>query len=151
MPEEKAKEFEALYGNTPIEETVQKILSKFEQSKNAVAEWHQNAAKSGLEDVAKFHAGVTKGSTGFLDPDGNLAGEMKIQLSKTYQFLLISWPEIQEMLVADPPKTRNYLWEWLSPFSYAGWIEIQDLEQLNRLCNEIKLKLKKPGAPRKSK
>ncbi len=54
------------------------------------------------------------------------------------------------MLKANPPKTRNHLWDWLKTFSYVRWIEIQDLEQLNRLCNEIKLKLKKPGAPRKT-
>jgi hypothetical protein len=122
-----------------------------ETIKKAVAEWHQKAVEWEPEAVTKFHAGVLKASDGFLDKNGDLKGERKIKLKKTYELLLIAWPEIEEMLKADPPKTRNYLWDWLLPFSYAYWIEIQDLEQLNRLCTAIKLTLKEPGAPCKSK
>ena len=74
-----------------------------------------------------------------------------MKLRGTYEILLLAWPEIAEMLKANPPMTRNHLWDWLLPFSHARWIEIVDLEQLNRLCNEIKLRLKKPGAPFKPK
>ena len=101
--------------------------------------------------MTKFHAGVAKGSAAFLDKDGELVGEGKIKLRDTYEMLLLAWPEIEEMLKADPPKTRNHLWDWLKTFSYIRWIELEDLEQLNRLCTEIKLTLKKPGAPRKVK
>jgi hypothetical protein len=117
----------------------------------AVTTWHERAREWSPEAVTQYHTGVTKGSDGFLDKNGELKGEKKIKLRETYDFLLIAWPEIQEMLKADPPKTRNHLWEWLKAFSYAKWIEIEDLEQLNRLCNEMKIKLKKPGAPRKTK
>jgi hypothetical protein len=148
---EKENQFEALYANVPIEEIVKKFISKHEQAKNAVPEWHEKAKEWGPEAVTGYHTGVTKGSTGFLDKNGELTGERKMNLFETYQFLLLAWPEIQDMLAADPPKTRNDLWEWLTPFSYAGWIEIEDLEQLNRLCNTIKLTLKEPGRPSKIK
>ena len=129
----------------------EKLTSLAKTTKKAVPEWHQKAAEWSPEAVTKFHAGVTKGSCEFLDEKGELRGEKKMKLSETYEFLLLAWPEIQEMIKAKPQKTRNHLWEWLKQFSYARWIEIQDLEQLNRLCNEIKLRLKKPGAPCKPK
>lgn len=136
----------------PVEEILdEKFASLVETTKKAVPEWHQKAAEWSPEAVTNYHAGVTKGSSEFLDQKGELKGEKKIKLRETYEMLLIAWPEIQGMLKAKPPKTRNYLWEWLRPFSYARWIEIQDLEQLNRLCNSIKLCLKKPGAPQKPK
>ena len=100
--------------------------------------------------MTKFHEGIAKGSVEFMDSDGELTGERKIKLKNTYEILLMCWPEIAVMLQARPPKTRNHLWEWLRPFSYAMWIELQDLEQLNRLCTALKLKLKKPGAPFKT-
>ncbi len=162
-PEEQKVVCEKVLGFSPKDESAsqsddilwEKIIgevSKLEETaKRAVPEWHQKAKEWGPEAVTQFHAGVTKGSTGFLDHNGELAGAKKINLWDTYAFLMLAWPEIQEMLLANPPKTRNDLWDWLTPFSYAGWIEIEDLEQLNRLCNTFKLKLKKPGAPRKSK
>ena len=148
----KSVEIQAQEPDKPVEEIIGNRCSTLvETAKKAVPEWHQKAREWDPEAVTKFHAGVAKGSEGFLDKDGELKGEGKIKLSKTYEYLLLAWPEIEEMLSAKPPKTRNQLWEWLLPFSYARWIEIQDLEQLNRLCTAIKLKLKKPGAPRKVK
>jgi hypothetical protein len=148
----KSAEIQAQEPDKPLEEIIEKRCSTLgETIKKAVPEWHQKAREWDPEAVIKFHAGVAKGSAGFLDKDGELKGVGKIKLSETYEFLLLAWPEIEEMLRAKPPKTRNQLWEWLLPFSYARWIEIQDLEQLNRLCTVIKLKLKKPGAPRKVK
>jgi len=81
----------------------------------------------------------------------NVKGERKLKHPQTYQLLLMAWPEIDAMLKSDPPKRMLDLWNWLAPFSYAGWIEITDLDPLVSLCQSIKLKLKKPGAPRKSK
>ena len=95
--------------------------------------------------------GEAKGTTGFLDVEGNFKGERKLKHPETYELLLIVWPEIEAMLKSGPPKRMEDLWNWLAPFSYAGWIEITDLDQLVSLCRSIKLKLRKPGAPRKSK
>jgi hypothetical protein len=148
----KIAEIQAMELDKPLEEIIEKHLTSLEETtKKAVPEWHQKALEWEPDAVTKFHAGVAKGSDGFLDKNGELKGEGKIKLRDTYEFLLFAWPEIKEMMRAKPAKTRNHLWEWLRPFSYARWIEIQDLEQLNRLCTVIKLKLKKPGAPRKTK
>lgn len=136
----------------PVEKVIaEKFVALMETTKKAVPDWHQKAAEWSPDAVTKFHAGVTKGSSEFLDNKGELKGEKKIKLRETYEILLLAWPEIQEMINAKPKKTRNDLWAWLLPFSHARWIEIRDLEQLNRLCTEIKLRLKKPGPPEKAK
>ena len=150
--EKKKAEIQAQEPAKLLEEIlVERLFGIVATAKKAVPEWHQKALEWDTEAVTKFHAGVAKGSAAFLDKDGELVGEKKIKLRDTYEMLLIAWPEIEEMLKADPPKTRNHLWDWLKTFSYIRWIELEDLEQLNRLCTEIKLKLKKPGAPRKVK
>jgi hypothetical protein len=150
--EKKLAGIQALVPEKPVEQIMEERYSTMEETtKKAIPEWHQKARQCEPEAVTKFHAGVTKGLDGFLDENGELKGERKIKLRKTYEFLLLAWPEIEAMLNAYPQKTRNDLWDWLIPFSNAGWIEIQDLEQLNRLCTAIKLRLKEPGAPRKVK
>jgi len=150
--EKKFAEIQAIDPGAPLEEILAKRHAALaETTKRAVPVWHQKAGEWGPGAVTQYHHGVTKGSEGFLDEKGKLAGEKKLKLKYTYELLLLAWPEIEEMLKAKPPKTRNHLWEWLLPFSHAQWIEIKDLEQLNRLCNEIKLRLKKPGAPCKPK
>lgn len=130
---------------------IEKLSAQREKLKQAVPVWHEHAREWSPEALTHFHAGVAKGSEGFIGHSGDLKGEKKIKLRDTYDILLLSWPEIKAMMDARPKKTRNHLWEWLRPFSYARWIEIEDLEQLTRLCNEIKLRLKKPGAPTKAK
>jgi hypothetical protein len=95
-----------------------------------------------------FKTGIAQGIDSFLTPTGEIRGEDKLKMAQTYWMLLLTWPEIEEMLRAEPPKRMEDLWDWLSPFTYAGWIEIQDLDQLVSLCRPLKLKLKKPGAPR---
>lgn len=150
--EQRKKELQAQEPDMPLEAIIEKRLFAIERTtKKAVPEWHQRAREWDPEAVTKFHTGVARGSARFMDQAGELVGEKKIKLRDTYDLLLIAWPEIEAMLHADPPKTRNHLWDWIKPFSFALWIEIQDLEQLNRLCGEIKLRLKEPGAPRKDK
>jgi hypothetical protein len=149
--EKRIAEIQATDPKAPLEEIIAKRCAALDNTtKMAIPEWHQKAGEWEAGAVPKFHRGVTKGSEGFLDKNGEFHGEKKLKLKRTYEMLLLAWPEINEMLRAKPPKTRNHLWEWLQPFSYARWIEIEDLEQLNRLCNEIKLRLKKPGAPFKA-
>jgi hypothetical protein len=50
----------------------------------------------GPEAMIEFQAGLAEGMAGFLDQDGRLAGESL--RANIYNFLLLAWPEIQEML-----------------------------------------------------
>lgn len=148
----KLNELQAQEPGKTIEEILEGWVAAIgNRAKAAVPEWHRKAGEWSPDAVTKFHTGVAKGSQGFLDKNGELTGEKKLKLIKTYELLLIVWPEIEGMLESKPRKTRSYLWDWIKPFSYAMWIEIQDLEQLNRLCNEMRLKLTRPGRPRKAK
>ena len=148
--ETKLAEIQALDKEKPIEEILEKfITSMAETNKKAVPEWLEKAREWEPGATTKFHTGAAKGSAGFLDQNGELHGERKIKHKNTYYWLLICWPEIEEMLKTTPPKRMEDLWNWLVPFSNAGWIEIEDLDQLVSLARSIKLKLKKPGAPRK--
>lgn len=146
----KLAEIQALDKAKPVEEIIEKQITALEETtKKAVPEWHQKARDWEPGATTKFHTGAARGSAGFLDQDGELHGERKIKLKNTYEILLICWPEIEAILKAKPPKRMEDLWNWLVPFSHPYWIEIQDLDQLVSLARPIKLKLKKPGAPRK--
>jgi hypothetical protein len=146
----KLAEFQALDKDNPVEEIIEKqITALAETAKKAVPEWHQKARDWEPGATTKFHTGAARGSAGFLDQNGELHGERKIKHKNTYELLLVCWPEIEAMLKAKPPKRMEDLWNWLTPFSHPYWIEIQDLDQLVSLARSIKLKLKKPGAPRK--
>jgi hypothetical protein len=125
----------------PLADQCEQNLRKGETTLN------QKAFEAGPESLQTFKSGIGIGIGAFLTPEGKLRGEGKLKMAETYWTLLLTWPEIGEMLRAQPPKRMEDLWDWLTPFSYAGWIEIQDLDQLVSLCREIKLKLKKPGAP----
>jgi hypothetical protein len=147
---EKVAELEAMEPGKQLDELLEKSLKDLEDKMGKVVpKWQKMAGEWSPEAVTQFHAGAAKGSAVFLDKDGELRGETK--LADTYSTLLIAWPEIEDMIKASPPKRMNDLWDWLAPFSYAGWIEIKDLDQLIGVCRPIKLKLKKSGAPRKIK
>jgi hypothetical protein len=138
----------ALDKDKPVEEIIEKQITALEETtKKAVPEWHEKARDWEPGATTKFHTGAAEGSAGFLDPAGELHGEKKIKLKDTYEMLLICWPEIQEMITAK--QRMEDLWNWLKPFSYARFIEIEDLDQLVSLARPIKLKLKKAGRPRK--
>ncbi len=148
--EAKLAEIQELDKNKPVEEIFEKLLTGLvETTKKAIPERHQKARDWEPGATTQLYTGAAKGSAGFLDRNGELHGERKIKHKDTYAWLLICWPEIEQMLNAKPPKRMEDLWNWLAPFSYAGWIEIRDLDQLVSLARSIKLKLKKPGAPRK--
>jgi hypothetical protein len=146
----KLAEWQAMDKDKPVEEIIEKHVAGLrETTKKAIPEWHDKAREWEPGATTKFHSGAAKGSAGFLDDAGELRGEGKIKHKNTYEFLLICWPEIEEMLKADPPNRMEDLWNWLLPFSRPYWIEIQDLDQLVSLARSIDLKLKEPGAPRK--
>jgi hypothetical protein len=135
--------------NSPAwEQYIESALNKLGEKLESVERLHEKAFESGPAALEAFTVGSGKGIGAFLTPECDLRGEGKLKMAETYWMLLLTWPEIGEMLRAQPPKRMEDLWDWLTPFSYAGWIEIQDLDQLVSLCREIKLKLKKPGAPR---
>ena len=144
----KLAEIQARDKDKPVEEIIENQLSALaETTKRAIPDWHQMAREWEPGATTKFHTGAAKGSAGFINQNGELHGEKKIKHRKTYELLLICWPEIEAMILA---KNRmEDLWNWLLPFSYACWIEIQDLDQLVSLARPIKLKLKNAGRPRK--
>lgn len=143
---------QALNPGKTVEEIVsEKIASIIETIATSSQKAAQFAYGAGPDAMTQLNQGLAKGTGGFMDSKGELIGQNKFQVFETYAFLLTVWPEIQEMIAANPPKTRSDLWDWLTPFSNAGWIEIKDLDQLNRLCDSIKLKLKAPGPPHKAK
>jgi hypothetical protein len=145
----KLAEIQALDKDKPVEEILEKRLTALEETtKKAVPEWHQKARDWEPGATTKFHTGAAKGSAGFLDKNGELHGERKIKHKRTYEILLICWPEIEEMIKAK--KRMEDLWNWLLPFSHPYWIEIQDLDQLVSLARPIKLGLNKGGRPRKT-
>jgi len=144
----KLAEIQALDKAKPAEEIIEKQINALEETtKKAVPEWHQKAREWEPGATTKFHTGAAKGSAGFLNQAGELHGEKKIKHKNTYEFLLICWPEIEEMIKAK--KRMEDLWNWLLPFSHPYWIEIQDLDQLVSLARSIKLKLKNAGRPPK--
>jgi hypothetical protein len=141
---------QALDPRKPIEELLEKPPKESgQQTGDSVSLYQLMALVSGTEQTALLHQGIAKGVSGFVNDEGDLVGASKLKLGQTYDFLLVMWPEIDAMLKANPPKRMEDLWDWLTPFSHAGWIEIKDLDQLVSLCRPINLKLKKPGAPRK--
>jgi len=150
--EEQCTKIQALDPGKPIYEIIENLFKKqAEQAANWGTYMGKLAYEWGPGALGGLKKGEAKGTTGFLDLNGNVKGERKLKHPQTYQLLLMAWPEIDAMLKSDPPKRMLDLWNWLAPFSYAGWIEITDLDPLVSLCQSIKLKLKKPGAPRKSK
>lgn len=143
-------EFESVDPGKSTEEILkEKIEAAGTSLGSGLVKWPALAYQWGPKAMTELHEGMAKGSSGFLDEEGELRGEKRLKLCETYQFLLMAWPEIDEMIKANPPKRMMDLWNWLSPFSYAGWIEIEDFDQLVSLARSVELKLKKPGAPRK--
>jgi hypothetical protein len=148
----KLAELQAMYKDKPVEEIIKKKFTGLvETTEKAIPEWHEKARDWGPGATTKFHSGAAKGSAEFLDKAGELYGERKIKHKSTYALLLICWPEIEAMIKAEPPQRMEDLWNWFLPFSRPYWIEIQDLDQLVSLARSIDLKLRKPGAPRKTR
>ena len=141
----------ALEPGKSVEEISEKAFNNnIDRMKNIGSAVEGLAFEFGPEALAGLKKGEARGASGFLDTHGNPKGEQKIKHRLTYLFLLTAWPEIDAMIKSDPPKRMEDLWNWLTPFSHAQFIEIEDLDQLVSLCRPIKLRLKKPGPPLKS-
>lgn len=51
-----------------------------------------------------------------------------------YNFLLLAWPEVKDMLEAKPRKTLTDLYEWMGPFMRRGVVALVDLDYLRDVC-----------------
>ncbi len=107
----------------------------------------QSAYQSGCGHLGQVGGAFQKGMEGFLDDEGRCVVEHP--RDNIYWFLLLVWPEIQEMQRAQPPVTRKDFAEWLQPFAQAGFVSIRDFDQLLDVCDDIGLKFKGRGAPKK--
>ena len=96
-----------------------------------------------LGEIAEFLSGVPKGFKAFLRTDGEFAGKGK--RTETFFLLLIFWPEIEEMRKSQPPKTRQFLLEWLE--KQEGKILYEDPKVFYELCDDIDLDMTAPGHP----
>lgn len=97
--------------------------------------------------MVAFSTGIAKGMCSFVDQTGQFVGET--ERANIYWFLLIAWSEIQNMQLANPPKTRNDFDQWLRPFVDCGIVSISSFSQLLDVCDDIGLTFKGRGAPRK--
>lgn len=105
------------------------------------------AYQQGVVPMKDLYAGMAEGFDGFIDEDGRLAGEPG--RANNYWFLLLCWPEIQEMQALVPPISRNDFWAWFEPFAKAGFVNFPGETQLMDVCDDIGLRFKGRGAPKK--
>jgi hypothetical protein len=102
------------------------------------SKWGRLAYQAGPEAVAEFKAGLAEGQVGFMDNDGKLVGESN--RSSNYQFMLLAWPEIKEMLEKRPLPTKTDVFNWTKPYTKAGLCSFIDIDQFRDFCEDIKLK-----------
>jgi hypothetical protein len=139
------REQEAALGILPGD-TENHFIKSAEGLRAAATGCQQAAYQCGAGPMAQLIGGIQKGMEGFLDESGQFVAEHA--RDNIYWFLLIVWPEIQEMQQSGT-KTRKDFADWIEPFASAGLVSIRDLDQLLDVCDDIGLKFKGRGAPRK--
>ena len=102
------------------------------------SKWGHLAYREGPEALAEFKAGLAEGQVGFLNNDGQLVGESN--RARNYEFMLLAWPEIKEMLARQPLPTRTEVFDWTKPYTNAGLCSFIDIDQFRDFCEDIKLK-----------
>ena len=102
------------------------------------SKWGHLAYRTGPEALAEFKAGLAEGQVGFLNNDGQLVGESN--RARNYEFMLLAWPEIKEMLARQPLPTRTEVFDWTKPYTNAGLCSFIDIDQFRDFCEDIKLK-----------
>jgi hypothetical protein len=100
--------------------------------------WSQVAFQWGPDAMSEFNRGIADGIEGFMDENGELAGETT--RSNNYGFFLLLWPEIKEMLERDPLPNRTEVFQWVSRFDEAGLVSIPDIDNFHDFCESIGLK-----------
>jgi hypothetical protein len=103
----------------------------------------------GTTALAELFQGIADGLTGMFNE--KLEAANSTPREGIYDFLAIAWPEIQQMQASTPPKSRRDLFEWLQPFVKDGIVSLGDYDQLCDVCDEIGLRMKGRGRPRKSR
>jgi len=86
----------------------------------------------GSDALADLNEGVAAGLKGFLDEEGQPASESV--RSNIYEFLLLAWPEIKEILESTPRKTVTDLHKWMLPFMRRGMCNLIGPETLRDVC-----------------
>jgi hypothetical protein len=153
-PEKEEMVLRMLFGNRRLKQKLVKLilrphrfLKKFVDKCRSIyfrmkilgfSEMGRLAYRTGPEAVAEFKAGLAEGQVGFLNNDGQLVGESN--RTSNYQFMLLAWPEIKEMLARKPVPTRTDVFEWTKPYTKAGLCSFIDIDQFRDFCEDIKLK-----------
>jgi len=104
----------------------------FENIAKAFAASNHNAYQWGPQAMIELNQGMGEGLSGFLDEDGQLAGQSN--RLNIYWFLLLVWPEIKEMQASQPRKTITDLHEWMLPLMWAAIVANIDIEALRDIC-----------------
>lgn len=86
----------------------------------------------GSDALAKLNEGVAIGLKEFLDEEGQPVNESV--RSNIYEFLLMAWPEIKEMLEAKPRKTVGDLHTWMLPFMRRDMCNLVGPDYLRDVC-----------------
>ena len=100
--------------------------------------WSQPTA-----ELYEFGEGFVEGLKCFLKPDGEFA--VRGRRAEIYLLLLMSWPEIEEMRLAQPPHTRKYLLNWLEKQEGKQLVDSDKI--FFDICDDISLDLAPPGHP----
>ena len=86
----------------------------------------------GPDALAKLNEGVAIGLKEFLDEEGRPINESVRQ--NIYEFLLLAWPEIEEMLNAKPKKNVGDLHKWMLPFMRRDMCNLIGPDYLRDVC-----------------
>lgn len=153
-PEKEKKALRMIFGDHWLKQRVFKLLVRphpclkklVEKCRNlyfqvkifGFSKWGRLAYRAGPKALAEFKAGVAEGQVGFLDGNGQLVGESN--RARNYEFMLLVWPEIKEMLQRDPLPTRTEVFDWTKPYTKADLCSFIDIDQFRDFCEDIKLK-----------
>jgi hypothetical protein len=100
--------------------------------------WGKIAFQWSPEAMAEFNRGIANGIEGFLNENGELAGESTA--TNNYGFFLLLWPEIKEILERNPLPNRPEVFQWITPFHETGMVCIPTIDNFNDFCESISLK-----------
>ena len=89
----------------------------------------------GSDAMADLEKGLSVGLKGFLDEAGQPVVESV--RSNIYEFLLMAWPEIKEMLESNPRKTVTDMHAWMLPFMRRDLCNHIDVETLRDVCGPM--------------
>jgi hypothetical protein len=92
----------------------------------------QLAYEWGSDALADLNTGVVIGLKEFLDEEGQPVNESV--RANIYEFLLMAWPEIKEMLGATPKKTVGDLHTWMLPYMRRDMCNLVNPDYLRDVC-----------------